>query len=96
MKPCPAEAAATLLDALAAMPAPSLRDRASAAAVLVRVPLVHPMRGPSDRVLDMADAVRTGRPTEREDVTPEAMRAFAEELRAGAPEMRATGWGWLL
>jgi propanediol dehydratase small subunit len=89
-KPCPAEAAATLCDELAAAMDRDVvhpKARADLAAALERVPILHALRDyPTDRVFEVADLVRRGQ------VTPEGLRAFAEELRAGAPAMRERGW----
>lgn len=86
MKPCPAAAAATLLDLLAA----GRGHRGEAAAALERVPVTHPMRRYPDAVLDFARRVRSG----GEDTypSPEEIREHAAAIREGAPEMRATGW----
>jgi hypothetical protein len=95
-KPCPAEAAATLLDELAAdleRGPVTAKARDVVATKLECVPILHVLRDwPVDRVLDMARAVRHGRPEGREEPTPAGLRAFADELRAGAPAMRERGW----
>lgn len=90
MTPCRAEAAAVELLSLAASidargPASS-RSLVRVAEGLCWVPLVHPLRLHEDRVLAMAEEIRHAR------ATPESLRAFAAELRAGIPEMRRTGW----
>lgn len=105
MRVCRATAAAAELDSLAAAieargPASS-RTLAGVAEKLLWTPLVHPLRSavaerpgedgapvPAtvDRVVAMADEIRHG------EATPEGLRAFAAELRAGLPEMRRTGW----
>lgn len=101
MKPCPVEAAASLLGLLSTLPSPSLAYRSDVAAALERVPLVHPMRMAigGDQCLALAHAIRAGR-----DVadgyhtaypTPDAMRDFVNKLRAGVEGMRVTGWGWM-
>lgn len=59
------------------------------------LPMTHPMRWTdvrdedsrlTDRVLRMADDIQ------RDKATPEDLRAFAAELRAGAAEMVTRGW----
>lgn len=92
MIPDRAEAAAVACEGLAAAAAPDDRHRAHVASTLLSVPLTHPLRWTShegrmvDRVLETATAAQHG------TATPEELRAFAAELRAGAPEMRARGW----
>lgn len=86
MKPCPVEAAAVLLDLLAA----GRGHRGEAAAALERVPVTHPMRRYPDAVLDVARRVRSGGSDTYP--SPDEICEHAADLRAGAPEMRATGW----
>ncbi len=102
-------AVATLLESLAAAPecphVPRERYLCEIAAAVETVPLVHPVRRaigerPNqvgvmvpvlvDRALGMAEEIRS------DAATPDALRAFAAELRAGEAEMKATGWGWIL
>ncbi len=87
-----AEAAAVACEGLAAAAAPDDKHRQHVASVLLDVPLTHPLRWTQvdgtgvDRILETATAVQHG------TATPEDLRSFAAELRAGAPEMRARGW----
>ncbi len=102
-------AVATLLESLAAAPecphVPRERYLCEIAAAVETVPLVHPVRRaigerpnqvgvmvPAlvDLALGMAEEIRS------DADTPDALRAFAAELRAGEAVMRATGWGWIL
>ena len=90
MTPDRAEAAAVACEGLAAHASPDDRYRAHVVDCLCWVPITHPMRHGEDAVLEFSHLVAAG------DASPEELRAMAKALRAGAPEMRATGWGWML
>lgn len=89
MTPDRAEAAAVMLESLAAHPTPKLRAETSCA--LLWIPLTHPLRWIEvegrmvDRVLAMAEDVK-------QETDPEVLLKWAAEIRAGAAEMRAAGW----
>ena len=74
--------------------------RGHAADALRSVPLVHPLRRAlvsredrdvvADCIAEAAEAVADG------EAAPDELRVLASALRAGVPEMLATGWGWML
>ncbi len=78
------EASAAACEHLAAHP--DSPDRVRIAGDLCWVSLLHPMRDGDDRVLAMSEAIR------HNHATPEALRAFAGDLRDGAAEMCGRGW----
>ena len=87
---CPASAAAVMLESLAADPA-NAKLRAETALKLLWTPMTHPLRWIEvegrmvDRVLVMAEDVKR-------EASADVLRGWAAEIRAGAAEMRATGW----
>jgi hypothetical protein len=103
MTPDRVEAAAGLLESLAADPS-NAKFRAEAACCLLFVPMPHPLRGVHvladgveilvDEVQRFAEEIQHGRGKQlpREPIEPDEMRAFAARLRAGKAEMMATGW----
>ncbi len=65
---------------------PDSPDRVRIAGDLCWIPVTHPARDPEDRVLAMSEAIRHNR------ATPDALRAFAGDLRDGAAAMCGRGW----
>ena len=94
MRPCPAEAAAVACEEMASLLEYATpideRRRAAFAHVVYWVPNCHPLRFGDDRCGLTARALEAG------TATAEELRAFAAEMREGAPKMRATGWYGLL
>lgn len=73
---------------------------AQVAALLRSVPLVHPLRRAlvtREEVEVVVDCVEEAAVAVAEqEAAPDELRVVAAALRAGVPEMLATGWGWML